>query len=205
MGEHNLARAIQQSAKDLFDSVIHSDLFKRIPVVGPAIEVCETVDDVRARMFARKLVGFLQPLDQMTPEARKKFTEKMAESQEGMQKAGETLLLVLDKITALEKAEIIAYVFITYTQGGMEEADFRRLADAIDHAFIDDLKELLDAQKTGRSQASYMKHLERTGLTFADLNKIPRNREYHHYVVSDLGKQLIAAYSAGVQYCRTSK
>jgi len=156
-------------------------------------------------LFADKLVEFLQALDQMTPEAREKFTEKMAESQEETQKVGETLLLVLEKITALDKAQILAYVFIAYTQGRIGSADFRRLADAIDQAFIDDLKELLNIKPNGRSQAPYMKHLERAGLTFADLNKIPRNRQYHHYVISDLGTQLIAAHSAGMAYCRTSK
>jgi len=205
MGEYPLLEAALENVEAMVDAGIDNEIAKSIPIVSTVFKVLKAVPDIRNRIFAAKLTRVIQVFERISPETTEKIRQKAATSPDEAQKVGENLLLVLDKITALEKAEIIAYVFIAYTLGRIGAADFRRLADAIDQAFIDDLKGLLNAQKSGRSQASYMKHLERAGLTFADLNKIPRNRQYHHYVVSDLGTQLIAAYSAGMEYCYTSK
>ena len=116
---------------------------------------------------------------------------------------GETVLLVVEKISALDKAKILAYIFIAYTQGHIEQTDFLRLCDAIDQAFVYDLEELLGtAESRHNVSATYMKHLTRTGLTFADSRKIARGPEDWHYAVSRLGKQLIDAYSKGMKCCR---
>ena len=195
-----------ETGEALYDASADNGIVNSIPIVGNIFKACKAVPDIRNRIFRAKLDRIIQVFERVPSETMEKIRQKVAASPDEPTKVGETLLLVLDKITALEKAEIIAYVFIAYTLGHLGSADFRRLSDAIDQAFVDDLKEFLNAQKTShRTQASYMKRLERAGLTFADLNKIPRNRQYRYYVVSDLGTQLIAAYSAGMKYCRTSK
>lgn len=202
MAEHHLLEAALENFEALIDTSIDNEIVKAIPVVGTLFKVLKAVPDIRNRIFAAKLTRFIQVFENVPPGAMKKIRQKVAASPDEATKVGETLLLVLERITALEKAEIIAYVFIAYTLGHITPAYFRRLSDAIDQAFIDDLKEFLGTRKTGHNT---MKHLVRAGLTFGDLNVIPRSREDRHYAVSDLGQQLINAYSKGTKYCHTSQ
>jgi hypothetical protein len=202
MAEHHLLEAALEDVEAVVDAATHDEVLKNIPVVGTAVKLLRAAGDIRDKMFAAKIARFLQTLDRTTPEAREKIRQKIASSADEARAVGETLLLVLDKITALEKAEIMAYVFIAYTSEHVRPPDFLRLLDAIDVAFIYDLKELLNIPQSKHSvSATYMKHLTRTGLTFADSRLIARGPEDWHYAVAHLGKQLIDAYSEGKKYC----
>ena len=202
MVEHYLLEAALENAEALLDTVTDNEVLKNIPIVGTCIKVVKSVGDVRDRLLAGKLVQFCQRLNEVSPEGREKMRKKMASNPDEAERIGSTLMIVLDKITALEKADIVAYVFIAYTLDVIDQADLRRFLDAIDQAFVDDLVDLLDTAESKHSTPSvYMKHLERTGLTFADSTMIAKSREDWHYGISRLGKQFIAAYKAGSKYC----
>jgi len=203
MAEHHLLEAALENGEALIDAAIDNEFLKAIPVVGTAAKLVKAAGDIRDRFFAAGLARFLQALNETTPEAREKIRQKAAASPDEAREIGETVLLVVEKITALDKAQILAYVFIAYTQGHIGPTDFLRLCDAIDQTFVYDLKELLGIRKSGHpNTADYMKHLTRTGLTFANSSLIARGPEDWHYGVSRLGIQLIDAYSEGMKYCR---
>ena len=199
MTKHCLLEATLENVEAVIDAATDNEILKNIPVVGTAVKLVKEAVDIRDRMFAAKLTTFLQALNETTPEAREKLRQKIASSPDEAKEVGETLLLVLDKTTTLKKAEIIAYIFIAYTLEHITATDFRRLLDATDQAFIDDLIDLLS--RGGHSNQAYMKHLSRTGLTFADPRMTFRTPEDFHYAVSRLGKQLIGAYSEAMKYC----
>ncbi len=203
MGEHYLIEAALENVEAVIDAATQHEVIKNIPVVGTCAKALKAVGAIRDRIFAAKLARFLQTLDETTPEAREKIRQKIASSPDEAQEVGEALLLVLEKITALDKAQILAYVFVAYTQGHVRATDFLRLCDAIDQAFVYDLKELLGTPDSRHNVSdTYTKHLERTGLTFADSRFIARGPEDWHYGVSRPGQQLKDAYSEGVKYCR---
>jgi hypothetical protein len=202
MAEHYLLEAALENLEAVIDPVINNDIVKSIPVIGTAFKVIKGASDIRDRMFAAKLTTFLLTTEKVTPQAKEEMRQRIASSPDEAKKVGQALMLVLDKITALEKAEMMAYIFIAHTLGQIGAADFRRLLDAIDQAFVDDLADLLGIAESKHSTAAvYMKHLSRTGLTFADSTKIAKSREDWHYDVSRLGKQLIDAYRMGLKYC----
>jgi hypothetical protein len=202
MGEYHLWEGVLKNGNALMDAARDNEFLDVIPGIGAVVKWLTAASDFRDKVFAVRLAHFLQALDKTTAEAREKIRQKVASSPDEAKEVGETLLLVLEKITALDKAQILAYVFIAYTQGHVGQTDFLRLCDAIDQAFVYDLKELLGTPQSKHSvSASYMKHLTRTGLTFADSRLIARGPEDWHYAVSRLGKQLIDAYSEGMKYC----
>ncbi len=203
MGEHYLVEAALENVEAIIDAATQDEVIKNIPFVGTAAKLLKAAGAFRDRMFAAKLSRFFQHLGEVTPEAREKITQKMAASPDEAMKVGQTVLLVVEKITAFDKAQILAYVFIAYTQGHIGAKDFLRLCDAIDQAFIYDLKDLLGVHEAGyTTDGDYMKHLSRTGLTFADPRKIFRTPEDYHYGISRLGEQLRDAYTQGMKYCR---
>ena len=203
MGEHYILEAALEGVEGIADAFTENEILKDIPVVGIAAKALKAAGDIRDRAFAAKITRFVQALDEITPEAREKIRQRIAANPEEAQQVGETLFLVLEKITALDKAKILAYLFVAYTMGRVGPVDFRRMADIIDQAFIDDLEGLLNARQTGHNtHTEYMKHLTRTGLTFADPTRIPRPPEDHNYKVSRLGRQFISAYDEAAKYCR---
>jgi len=184
MSEHPLIEAVFENVEAVIDAAIQDDVIKNIPVVGTVAKLLKAAGNLRDKIFEAKLARFLQPLNETTPEAREKIRQKAAASPDEAREVGEAVLLVVEKITALDKAQILAYVFIAYTQGHIGPTDFLRLCDAIDQSFVYDLKEFLGKRKTGHdTNAAYMKHLSRTGITFADPRKIFRTPEDHYYAV----------------------
>jgi len=195
MVEHYFLEATLENVEAVIDSFTDNEVLKDIPLVGTVFKLLKASLDFRDKLFATKFIRFVQTSDKITPETRQKVRQKVASNPDEAKRVGQTLMIVLDRITALEKAEMIAYVFIAYTLEEIDQADFRRLLDAIDQAFVDDLADLLGTAESKHGTSSvYMKHLSRTGLTFADSTKIAKSREDWHYAVSRLGKQLIAAY-----------
>ncbi len=202
MAEHYLLETALENLEAVIDSVTDNDIVRNIPVIGTAFKMLKGASDIRDRMFAAKLTKFLLTTENVTPQAKEAMRQKIASSPDEAKTIGRTLMLVLDRITALEKAEIIAYLFVAYTLGHIESVDFRRLLDAIDEAFVDDLGDLLGRTESKHSSPSvYMKHLSRTGLTFADSTRIAKSREDWHYAVSRLGRKLIDAYWEGMKHC----
>ena len=108
------------------------------------------------------------------------------------------LVLVLEKITALDKAVILARLFIAYIFGYLTADEFRRVSDAVDQAFIDDIKIFLEAlDPLEESSEPFMRNLSPTGLTAPVGGYWP---DLSHCKVTDLGKKLIEAYRQGLKY-----
>ncbi len=202
MGEHYLVEAALENMEAVVDAVAQNELVKSIPVVGTAAKLLKAVGSFRDKIFAAKLTRFLRALDETTPEAREKIRQKIACNPDEAKEVGERLLLVLDKITTLDKAQIIAYLFIAYTLGHIGPTDFLRLSDAIDQAFVDDLTDLLDGQSEHqKSQLPFMAYLSRTGLTTIVAGQSWDDAGEIYYTVSPLGVRFIHAYSEARKYC----
>ena len=104
--------------------------------------------------------------------------------------------LVLEKITTLDKADVIARLFISYIFGHLTADEFRRFSDAVDQAFIDDINLFLEESESNKP---FMEYLFRTGLT--TLQTTSWSGGVTGYEISDLGKKMIEAYHQGIKYC----
>ena len=60
-----------------------------------------------------------------------------------MERIGNTLLLVIEKVTDLEKPKLLGQLFIAYIDDIISDETLRRLVHCVDIAFIDDLMALL--------------------------------------------------------------
>jgi hypothetical protein len=90
-----------------------------------------------------------------------------AESEE-RKKIGETLFLVLERLTDLQKPLWLAKAYAAYLANELTSSDLRRLASPIDTAFWDDLIELIESPETPGSPMDvvhWKKRLAAAGLT----------------------------------------
>jgi hypothetical protein len=90
----------------------------------------------------------------------------VAKSPDEAKKVGETLFLVIERFVDQDKPELLAKVFVAYLDEVISGIEFRRLAQAIDAAFPDDLKELIASEQTPSSHGAWWKEgLVASGLT----------------------------------------
>jgi hypothetical protein len=197
MKEPILLEAILENVEAVVDASLDNEILKNLPVIGTFFKFLRAGSDIRDRVFAAKILKFLQTLNRLSDEEIRKMGQRIASNPEEAIKVGETIVLVLEKITALDKAEILARLFIAYIFGYFNADEFRRISDAVDQAFIDDIKMFLEAlDPLENSKEPFMRYLSRTGLTmpvggwWADPND---------YKITDLGKKLIDAYK-GLKY-----
>lgn len=122
------------------DQLLDEGLLKDFPVVGTAIKLAGLGKSIRDRLFLAKLQRFLSALPDVQAEEKEKFQEKVQSDKDFRNRVGETLLLIIERLDSLEKPEMLAKTFAYFMKGKISESDFRRLASAIDLAFIDDLK-----------------------------------------------------------------
>ena len=207
MKEEPLIEAALENVEVLIDAFTENEILKSIPVVGTAIKVIKGAGDIRDRLFAAKLMTFLKALENVDPDIREKMRQRVAESPNESKKVGETVLLLLDRLSDLDKADIIAKIFIAYAYGHLKSNEFQRVSQAVDQAFVYDLSIFLESHnlpKKGPSQETFMQSLYPSGLTKIVGGKTFDTAGELYYEISPLGNKLINAYNHGKKLSQTS-
>lgn len=134
--------AILEAGESAADLLTDNEAVRAVPVVGTALRLLKGVDDLRDRALAAKLERFFRDPALQSERARRKLRDGISDDPEEAAKVGETLFLVLEKVTDLQKPGLLARVFLAYLDGEIRADDLRRLAHAMDFAFTDDLLSL---------------------------------------------------------------
>ncbi len=114
--------------------------------------------------MAAKLASFLEGVQQQIPDAIDAMHEQL-DNPETSEKITEALLLTIERYTSLKKCEIVGRLFRQYMNGMIDSELLRRMAAAIDDAFIDDLEAYLADDWTITSKFKpYQAQLVRAGL-----------------------------------------
>lgn len=154
-----------ETAEIVADTLHDNELLEAFPVVGAALKLCKAVDNIRDRFFIAKLQRFLYATD-AAPEMKAKFRAEAEASPEQTSKFGESICLILDRITDLRKAELIGVLFVAYASDVISLDQLQRLTHAVDAAFIADIESLLSWQGVqDDSTQPWAQHLLPSGLT----------------------------------------
>ncbi|MFN4360371.1 MAG: hypothetical protein ACK4F4_06560 [Hylemonella sp.] len=184
--------AAMSTSETVIDVLMKDEVVAAIPVFGIALKTVKALDSIRDQMFAAKLHQFIVQAEIMSKEDRLATAQKLMADEEG-RKTAETLLMVLDRITDLDKPALLGVLFIHFGAGRLTTSEFRRLATAIDAAFSDDLATFLNEPAItldSDRMASHRESLLSAGLTRA----LPVNDLYNlglvNYRVTPSGKLL---------------
>jgi hypothetical protein len=127
-----LADSIFEAAEAAVDSGITDDLVKEIPIFGTLANIARTGDAVRTHLFGKKLLRFIRECSTITDEERTAFLEKYSTQPESEVELGENLLLVLEKLDHMKKAEVLARFFLAFVRGQIDLLTFSRLMQALE-------------------------------------------------------------------------
>lgn len=131
------------TAETLADIAMQGDLIASIPVVGLAVKALRARDSFRDALFAEKLTLFIKHLEDMPLVDRLAMRERFENDGEA-RAAGNTLLLVLERLTDFDKPALLAFLLACFARGQIDALALRRLAVAVDLAFPEDLREFLE-------------------------------------------------------------
>lgn len=159
------------------DRFLEDSFLNGIPALGFLLKFVRTGRDIRDWNFTRKIVKFLQSTAQFTPEERLQFIEKLESDPNFARDTGERLIILIDRLDELDKIPLLAKLFRAYINDRIDLALFRRLASALDRAFIDDLNSLLELDRYSGKQA-FFKQLLLSGLTeISDRSRVSNPRK----------------------------
>jgi hypothetical protein len=150
----------------LGDQFVDNSLLKDIPILGTAVNIARLGKSITDRIFLAKVSKFIFSLSEVEEIEKQKFYGQLESDQRRRKKTGEVIVLILDRFDDLEKSEILAKVFISHIKGVISFDQFRKLASAIDLAYIEDLRQLVDSKALSAiDMQDSLQGLLRTGLT----------------------------------------
>jgi len=125
------------------DFVTSNEAVRAVPVVSTAIRILEGVNDYRSRLLQSKLKRFLtEPSLVRSLKARELRGEIVADEDDAA-RIGDTLFLIIDRVTDSEKPILLAKVYAYYLDGSMSSEDFFLLAHCIDISALSDLQDFI--------------------------------------------------------------
>jgi hypothetical protein len=151
------------------DVTLEEGLLKDIPVIGSAIKIAAITKNIPNQLFLSKMKRFLQKIDKISQEDKENFIQDLDSKPELKSKVGEYLVLIIDRLDDMDKTDILAELFIKYVKNNIDLETFRRLASAIDIAFIEDIKALI----MNSSDNQCLINLVRSGLSVVSSTGVP--------------------------------
>lgn len=142
ISKSELPKLVTDYSEIQLDSVLDDGLVRDIPIIRSIVGLYKTTITIRDRIFMKKILLFLAKLQDVDPDKKIKFIEKIAADEKFRDRLGENLLLIIDRLDDYEKAQLLAISFKAYILETIDYATFRNLARSIDRAMIEDLKNL---------------------------------------------------------------
>lgn len=142
-----IRKAIIENSGDILeygiDFFTENEVVKDFPILGTIIKFGFTVKSISDRIFLKKIERFLFQFERLKEADIQKYISKTLNDKE-RQKVGENLLLIIDRLSDLEKPTYLAICFYGYLNNRISLEIFLSLGQAIDSCHINDLHEFVN-------------------------------------------------------------
>ena len=165
--DENLEEILVDYTEIALDSILSEDILKDIPIIGTLVKSAKIIAGIQDKIFITKLYSFLTRIADIPSEERIKMIEKIDSSSEYNLKVGSKLIVLLDKLDDIEKAEVLGNLFKSFLKSKIDYSVFLRLATILNKVFLPDLIKL----KNGTHLSNESKnHLYSVGLMDVKIN-----------------------------------
>jgi hypothetical protein len=175
--------------EDLTSLAINAaDSLSGLPVFSTLSSLRKAGLSIRDRLFEKKLINFLLDIKEISANDRQEFIAEL-DNPQYVQRAGETLLILIDRFDHLKKPRLLANLVKAKISAQIGMDDFLRLSNVIDKTNFNDLMKLHEYQTEKIFSGCATEILFSTGLlieTTVDLNSRKNNR----YILSELGQNI---------------
>ena len=126
------------------DQILEEGLLRDIPIFGTIYKVFKIGGNIRDYVFAKMLYEFLSSFSTIPEKKRLKLIDKLDSEPKFNRKAGEYLILLLDRLDNYEKPKLVSKVFFAYLESKIDIVQLQRMNFGIDRVFYPNLMELED-------------------------------------------------------------
>jgi hypothetical protein len=140
--ESNLRQIPEDALELAIDSLLTGGLLREIPVVSIITGMIRTGASIRDRLFLKKLLLFLRQLADIDPTDREQMISRLEEDPKERRRVGENLVLLLDRLDRVEKAEMVGKAFRAFCMGAIDRYTLDRLTTVIDRILLIDVAQL---------------------------------------------------------------
>ncbi|AFZ27129.1 hypothetical protein Cylst_5084 [Cylindrospermum stagnale PCC 7417] len=151
------------------DLLFKEGLLKDIPILGSFVKLATITKDIPNQIFLSKIQRFLRGIENLSEKEKENFLRNLDSKPEIKSKVGECLVLIINRLDDMEKTDILAQLFLKYVKSNIDLETFRRLASAIDIAFIEDIKGLIINPRDNQC----LTNLVRSGLSAVSSSGVP--------------------------------
>lgn len=137
-----LSTILADVSEATFDSMLNDGILKEIPVIHTIINLAQTGINISQKLFLKKITRFLDPIAQCSGEERATFTAQLENDAGTKIKAGEAILLTLDRLDHMEKATLLGNLYVNYMHGRISYSELMRFTMILDRSLFDDVIEL---------------------------------------------------------------
>lgn len=202
----SLPDAMADITESSIDSLLDNELLKQIPIVKIFMGLTRVGLNIHDKLFLKKIISFLQGIDEFDPEARNEMINRIDDSRKYRLKVGEKLLYIIDSCDDYESSERVAKLFGAFLKERISYDKFMEAASIVARLSRSELKLFIDSYNI-----SYMddtaQELVHTGLVYietqqveVDVEKVertdPDEQEYYRADVSG-GDTTVVPTSAG--------
>ncbi|KOY87380.1 hypothetical protein AD998_15615 [bacterium 336/3] len=135
----DVTKDITESGIDL---LIKNEILKEIPIIKSIVGVFKLGISIKDMFFLKKLLRFLNEINDTTLEERANIINKIEQNPQYTHNLGENLILLIDKLDDLDKANIIGKLFKSVLEQRIDIITFQRICHAVNGIFIHDIYEL---------------------------------------------------------------
>lgn len=125
------------------DSILDNQLLQQIPIVKTFIGFTQAGVNIQDRLFLKKILTFLQGVDDIPTKKREEMIKKIDTSKKYRMKVGEKLLYILDNCNDYETADNVTMLFKAFLKNEITYDDYLRSAPVIAGLDNDKISEFL--------------------------------------------------------------
>lgn len=129
--------------ESILDSALEDGLAKDIPVLRSIVAIIQTTKNISGYLFFKKILSFLQGIDDIDPVKRREMIEQIDRSSKDSIKVGERLIYIIDKSEDHTKSYYIGRLFRAFVNKEISYPIFLKCAKAVDMANLYDLREFI--------------------------------------------------------------
>lgn len=146
VSKNDLKELLGTAAETGLDSILEQESLKQIPVFGTLIKITSLGINLRDRLFAKKIIRFLREIRDIPHDKRSSFAKKFNSKKQKM-RAGESILLLLDRLDDINKPVIIGRIVRLAILGKIDFETSMKLSAMVDRSYISDLVLLPQAER----------------------------------------------------------
>jgi len=184
----NLVELSADLGESFIDVVMDDGVAQNIPILGTLYKLGKVGLGIRDQYFAKKVFNFLINIKDISTHDRLKFIADL-ENHDFKQRAGETLITLLDRFDNSEKPVILSNLLRARVENHIDIVNFLRLASIIEKAFLPDLKSLHEYRTSNLYKGHECESLRSLGLIYQSV--IDANGENNRFSITSLGQDIL--------------